>query len=142
MNNILYKSQYGFRNGHPTNQATIKLQLFKTLKKRKSTLGAFLDLSKAFDSIEHKTPICKLNPYGIRGLALGWLRSYLTDYKQYTLFKRTRSEEETVTCGVPQGSVLGPLLFLIYVHNIPNSLTAATLIICDDDSTIYKGHTI
>ncbi len=115
-------------------------KLFRTLKKT-NTIGVFLDLPKIFDTIVHSTLIFKLNHYGIRGLALGWFRSYCKDRKQCTFLTETRSQKEMVTCVVPRSSVLGPLLFLIYVNDISNCLRSATAIIFAEDSTIYKSQT-
>ena len=79
----------------------------------------------------------KLEFYGVRGLALNWFQSYLTDRKQYVLYNNVQSQTLDITCGVPQGSVLGPLLFLIYVNDIANCLTHSKLISFADYTTVF-----
>ena len=82
----------------------------------------FLDLKKAFDMVDHQILLSKLQAYGIRGLTLKWFTSYLEQRKQICMLNNFKSDTETICCGVPQGSNLGPLLFLIYINDFPNCL--------------------
>ncbi len=140
-NNILSNSQYGFRPKHSTNDAISELvfDITENLENKSNTLSVFLDLSKAFDTIDHKILLSKLNHYGIRGTTLKWFKSYLEDRTQYVKINNTKSTTKPVTCGVPQGSVLGPLLFIIYTNDLANSLTYTHAILFADDTTIYAN---
>ena len=106
---------------------------------KKPTLSVFLDLSKAFDTIDHGILLCKLEYYGIRGLALDWFKSYLYNRKQYVSYNGVQSESLSINCGVPQGTVLGPLLFIIYTNDLPDCISQATTILFADDTTIYES---
>ena len=138
-NKIFYDSQYGFRSKHSTNDAITELvtDLTNNIEDKLNSLSIFLDLSKAFDTIDHKILLNKLSNYGIRGTSLKWFESYLNNRKQYVKINRTKSTTKNVTCGVPQGSVLGPLLFIIYTNDLPNSLNYTHAILFADDTTIY-----
>ncbi len=138
-NKILYNSQYGFRPNHSTDNAITELitDLTNNFEEKTNSLSIFLDLSKAFDTIDHKILLRKLTSYGIRGTCYKWFESYLTNRTQYVRINKTKSITKDVTCGVPQGSVLGPLLFIIYTNDLPNSLTHTHAILFADDTTIY-----
>ena len=117
---LLSPNQFGFTKGRSTAHAVRQLcdEFVDNLDNGKITCAVFLDLSKAFDTVNHQILIKKLEHYGIRGLPLQLLIRYLTDRYQYTIVKNVKSNLKQVKCGVPQGSTLGPLLFLIYIDNL------------------------
>ena len=99
--------------------------------------GVFTDLQKAFDTVNHSILLKKLEHNGIRGTALKWFTSYLADRQQYVSVNGHCSNYLNITCGVPQGSFLGPLLFLIYINDLPNSTKVLTFYLFADDTNIY-----
>ena len=138
--NALYRHQYGFRSGHATVHPMIHLlnacAQAHNQRPPEHTLSIFCDLSKAFDIIDHSILLYKLHNMGVRGVALSWLESYLTNRKQYVEIENTKSDIKIIKHGVPQGSVLGPLLFLIYVNDINTKNDNNTLCFADD-TTIF-----
>ena len=140
--NILYQSQYGFRKKHSTIHAVTEFvsNTTQALDNKQSTIAVFLDLSKAFDTIDHNILLTKLKFYGIRGIAHKWFTSYLSNTKQYVHYNTFNSDNMAITCGVPQGSVLGPLLFLIYVNDLADNLLTSKGMLFADDTTLYQSN--
>ena len=128
---ILHQDQFGFRKSHSTERAIISLtqKITEAIENKKFTIGIFFNLSKAFDTVDHSILLDKLEYYGIRGITLKWFKSYLSDRKQIVKFYEYRSSMKTISCGVPQGSVLGPLLCLLYVNDIHRSSTLLSFIL-------------
>lgn len=137
--NIITDSQYGFRRKHSTETTLLKLttKILESMDENMYTLGISLDLSKVFDSLDHSILLDKLEHYGMRGVTLDWFRSCITNRKQLVQYQNCKSSSTSVQCGVPQGSILGPLLFLLYINNITRSSNILNYILFANDSNLY-----
>ena len=139
---ILNDKQFGFRPKHSTYMAIAQLvdKVTNAVEKDETTIGLFLDLSKAFDTIDHKILLHKLEHYGFRGIVLEWFKDYLTNRTQYVAFNDCTSDPQNIICGVPQGSILGPLLFILYVNDITFTSNILDFILFADDTAILYLH--
>ena len=120
--NILYPKKFGFQRGHSTEHAIVKLanQIYESFERNQYTLGVFIDLSKAFDTVNHSVLFKKLQIYGIRGVNLARFCSYLANRKQYISSGHDlKTDIQNILCGVPQGSILGPLFFCYMLTIFP-----------------------
>ena len=135
---ILSKCQFGFRRYHSTTTALLDStnQWYSNMDKGLLNIVAFLDLKKAFDTIDHEILIEKLNMYGVKRHSLGLLESYITNRSQKCFINGTLSHSKPIKCGIPQGSILGPLFFLVYINDLPNCLEYCTPRMFADDTTL------
>ena len=139
---ILFGKQYGFQSGKSTEHALIDIQqnILNSLEKREHPCCVFLYFAKAFDTVNHSILLQKLNHYGIRGNTLKLIESYLADREQCVFVNNTYSDLEKISHGVPQGSILGPLFFLLYINDISNCSPLLTFYLFADDTTIFLSH--
>lgn len=143
-NKIISDLQFGFRKNISTQDAIAKLTslVYNAVDDRKACLGVFVDLAKAFDTVSHRLLLDKLEHIGIRGNVLNLFKSYLEERKQVVEINQVRSHEETVSYGVPQGTVIGPVLFTIYLNQLLTLNSTGTIISYADDTVIlYSGST-
>ena len=138
-NNILYKYQFGFRKGFLTSLALIELldTIYCHRDNHDFVIGMFFDLQKAFDTVDHTILLHKLENYGVRGIVLKWFHDYLHNRQQFVSIGDSKSNLRSVTYGVPQGSILGPLLFLLYINDIENCVHNATVKLFADDTNLF-----
>ena len=137
-NNIFYSFRFGFRDNHSTTHALIKMtdQIKEACNRGLYACGIYLDLKKAFDTVNHKILLSKLNHYGIRSIANDWFKSFLANRTQYTNINGSNSNPEKVMYGVPQGSVLGPLLFIIFINDLNVSIKSSKVHHFADDTNL------
>ena len=142
-NNLLSSNQFAYRKLHSTITSLMNVTdtWYKNIDEKRINVSLFLDLRKAFDSIDHNILLSKLGKYGITQNELAWFRptSYLRDRKQYCYLGGKNSKKQKVTCGIPQGSCLGPLLFILYTNNFENSLSTFYPNMYADDTSISAG---
>ena len=131
--NILYSKQFGFRSQHSTIQAALSIidKIQEGVENRKYSCGVFLD------TVNHNILLQKLEYYGIRGVVPKWFQSYLENKKQFVSIGNVRSATSYISCGLPQGSVLGPLLFLLYINDIKKSSDLLDFHLFADDSSLF-----
>ena len=136
-NKLLCESQYGYRKEHSTELACLELvdKLHQQLDNNETPFCIFIDLSKAFDTLDHKILISKLRYYGLNENAIQWFYSYLSDRSQYVEIDNIKSDFKNISTGVPQGSILGPLLFIIYINDINTVSKAFRSILYADDTS-------
>ena len=139
LHEIIYSNQFGFRPGYSTTHSLINRTetIRKTLDNNKYGCGVFIDFRKAFDTVNHSILLQQLEHYVIHDVAHSWFKSYLTDRRQYVHLNGINSETKDIYCGVPQGSVLSPLLFLLYINDLPNISQELKFYLFADVTNIY-----
>ena len=132
--------QGGFRKGFSTTSSIAELTdiLFSNVNRGLTSIAAFVDLRKAFDTVDHSILLRKINCYGVRDSNLKWCANYLTNRTQKTLANGKLSDAKGITCGVPQGSVLGPLFFILYVNDVQEAVSVSKLQLYADDTVIHS----
>ena len=122
INNVLYDGQYGFRHNHSTELAVLEMieKITNAIDNKMISIGIFIDLKKAFDTINHSILVQKLSYYGLRGVASKWISSYLENQSQFVSYNNVNSDIQNINCGILQGSILGPSLFILYINDLCN----------------------
>uniref|UniRef100_A0A8C6NYB4 Reverse transcriptase domain-containing protein n=1 Tax=Nothobranchius furzeri TaxID=105023 RepID=A0A8C6NYB4_NOTFU len=137
-NKLLSDSQYGFRKNRTTTYAIMQMveEIAQASESEELSISIFVDLKKAFDTIDHRRLLKKMENYGLRGIAKSWIESYLKDRQQYVKIKDIKSGFREISCGVPQGSVIGPILFTLYINDICNVADFFKFIMFADDTNL------
>ena len=140
-NHLLYEKQSGFLRGHSTVHQLIEIyhQIVSAFDAKQNLCMVFCDISKAFDRVWHRGLIFKLRQLGIDGPLLQWFKNYLSNRQQSVIIRTARSKTKSINAGVPQGSVLGPLLFLVDVNDISDNLLSISCLFADDTSLAYTA---
>ena len=140
--NLIHPSQHGFQTGHSTFMALLDMEekISKAIDNNEYSIGIFIDLAKAFDTVDHSILLKKMSNFGIRGLQLKWFHSYLSERTQRVLCNGSLSPLGHIAYGVPQGSNLGPLLFLLYINDLANVSTTLHFILFADDTNIFYSN--
>ena len=136
--NCIYELKFGFRSKHSTNHAILSItqKIKEAIDKGSVPIGIFVDLQKAFDTVNHDILLKKLDHYGIRGHPNAWFKSYLSNIQQFVSINGFQSKQNVIKHGVPQGSVLGPLLFLIYINDLHECIKYSTTHHFADDTNL------
>ena len=138
-NKLLYEYHFGFQKGKSTHLAIMMLvdKITEALDQGETVVGVFLYFSKAFDTVDHNILLKKMEKYGIRGVELKWFEDYLSNRLQYVTYNNYKSSHEKINCGVPQGSILGPILFLLYTNDFTNVSEFCFSVSFADDTNMF-----